>query len=406
MIELLLTRLARSKELDQVIVATSVDERNLPLVDHVRKLGYTCEQGSENDVLERYLQTAKKHAADVVVRITGDCPLVDPDLVDEVIRSFKVANVDYFSNVIPPTYPDGLDIEVCTFKALEQASQETKDNLMFQAFNYSYDSYIANRELYTAQGGQTALLAAQLVIERQPHAARNLIATQRHVGQTAKQVLGPILSPTGRIAADLVLNQHNANNLRRARHHFQRAPNGQRKIPCRVLPLECNDSCNNSFHFPGNMELILLMDGEQVGANLNRFRCQLLTAISHKEEIQLRTDAGSTDFAIAHFNVLERYLYEILITNLGNFQRLLEDCEIDPEIIYNLIKDVPDYKHRMRIKPGITGWAQIMGSYDASLKDVHIKLKHDFYYIDNMSILLDFKILLLTVWIILKGKGH
>lgn len=127
MIELLLSRLARAREADQIIVATSVDERNLPLVEHVRKLGYTCEQGSENDVLDRYVQAAEKHQADVVVRITGDCPLVDPDLVDEAIRRFKAADVDYFSNVEPPTYPDGLDIEVCTFKALKQASQETGD---------------------------------------------------------------------------------------------------------------------------------------------------------------------------------------------------------------------------------------------------------------------------------------
>ena len=124
-IELLLTRLARAKEVDQIIVATSVDESNLPLVEHIHKLGYTCEQGSENDVLDRYVQAAKKHQADVVVRITGDCPLVDPELVDEVIRSFKAANVDYFSNTNPPTYPDGLDIEVFTFKALEQANKET-----------------------------------------------------------------------------------------------------------------------------------------------------------------------------------------------------------------------------------------------------------------------------------------
>jgi glutamate-1-semialdehyde 2,1-aminomutase len=125
MIELLLTRLARAKELNQIVVATSVDERNLPLVAHVRQLDYACEQGSENDVLDRYVQAAKKHQADVVVRITGDCPLVDPDLVDEVVRRFKTADVDYFSNTNPPSYPDGLDIEVCTFKALEQASQET-----------------------------------------------------------------------------------------------------------------------------------------------------------------------------------------------------------------------------------------------------------------------------------------
>lgn len=127
MIELLLSRLARAKEPDQIVVVTSVDERNLSLVEHVHKLGYACEQGSENDVLDRYVQAAKKHHADVVVRITGDCPLVDPALVDECIRRFKAAGVDYFNNTNPPTYPDGLDIEVCTFKALEQASQETSD---------------------------------------------------------------------------------------------------------------------------------------------------------------------------------------------------------------------------------------------------------------------------------------
>src|SRR3989338_5724068 len=125
MIELLLSRLSRAKEVDQIVVATSVDVRNQPLVEHVRKLGYTCEQGSENDVLDRYVQAARAHKADVVVRITGDCPLVDPELVDEVIRRFKAANVDYFSNVSPPTFPDGLYIEVCTFRALEQSSQIT-----------------------------------------------------------------------------------------------------------------------------------------------------------------------------------------------------------------------------------------------------------------------------------------
>lgn len=125
MIELLLARLSRAKELNQIVVATSMDSRNQPLVEHVKKLGYACEQGSENDVLERFVDAACKHQADVVVRITGDCPLVDPELVDEVIRRFKAAGVDYFHNISPPTYPDGLDIEVCTFKALEQASRET-----------------------------------------------------------------------------------------------------------------------------------------------------------------------------------------------------------------------------------------------------------------------------------------
>ncbi len=129
MIELLLARLSRSKELDQIIVATTMSERDLCLIDHVNQLGYSCEQGSENDVLDRYVQAARKHQADVVVRITGDCPLIDSDLVDEAIRRFKVAGVDYFSNTCPPTYPDGLDVEICTFKALEQASLETSNPL-------------------------------------------------------------------------------------------------------------------------------------------------------------------------------------------------------------------------------------------------------------------------------------
>lgn len=126
MIELLLSRLSRAREVNQVVVATSVDECNKPLVAHVRMLGYACEQGSEHDVLDRFVQAGRAHRADVVVRITGDCPLVDPGLVDEVIRRFNAAGVEYFSNVNPPTYPDGLDIEVCTFAALDRASRETK----------------------------------------------------------------------------------------------------------------------------------------------------------------------------------------------------------------------------------------------------------------------------------------
>ena len=127
MIELLLRRLSASSEIGQVVVATSTDERNKPLVEYVRHLGYACEQGSENDVLDRYEEAAKAHSADVVVRITGDCPLVDPELVDECIRGFKAAGVDYYSNTNPPSYPDGLDVEVFSYKALEKAAKEARE---------------------------------------------------------------------------------------------------------------------------------------------------------------------------------------------------------------------------------------------------------------------------------------
>ena len=77
-----------------------------------------------------------------------------------------------------------------------------------------------------------------------------------------------------------------------------------------------------------------------------------------------------------------------------------------PEIINSLIQEIPYYTHRLKIKPGITGWAQVRGFYDNSLEDVSIKLKNDFYYIENLSMFLDFKILLMTIIVVLKGKGQ
>jgi glutamate-1-semialdehyde 2,1-aminomutase len=123
MIELLLARLAKARRIGQILLATSDDPRNQPLVDHVRRLGYEVFQGSENDVLDRYYQAAKPHQPDTVVRITGDCPLIDPELVDQVLAAYEAQRVDYLCNTLPPTYPDGLDTEVFSFRALEQAAQ-------------------------------------------------------------------------------------------------------------------------------------------------------------------------------------------------------------------------------------------------------------------------------------------
>lgn len=127
MIEFLLSRLSRAEEIDEIVVATSINPINQALCDHVKGLGYRCYQGSEEDVLDRYFKAAKISDADIVVRITGDCPLIDPQLVDETILSFKESGADYLSNSYPPTYPDGLDTEVFTFAALEKAALETTD---------------------------------------------------------------------------------------------------------------------------------------------------------------------------------------------------------------------------------------------------------------------------------------
>ncbi len=127
MIGLLLKRLSKSKLLNQIILATSIDDKDQPLVDYVESLGFDCIRGSINDVLDRYSQVVIKNNADTVVRITGDCPLVDSDLVDKCINNFIKLNVDYFSNTNPPTFPDGLDIEVMKSTALKKATKEAKD---------------------------------------------------------------------------------------------------------------------------------------------------------------------------------------------------------------------------------------------------------------------------------------
>ena len=128
MIELLLTRLSRSQAIDQIVLATSVDPRNQPLIEHVSQLGFACEQGSENDVLERFVQAAEKHDANIVVRISGDCPLVDPKLVDECVDYFLEGKLDYLINSVPPTYPDGLDVEVVSLSALQRANLESENS--------------------------------------------------------------------------------------------------------------------------------------------------------------------------------------------------------------------------------------------------------------------------------------
>ena len=125
MIELLLTRLSQSSELDEIVVATSEDGQNDQLQSLVESLGYRCTRGSEKDVLNRFYESAKSLKADIVVRITGDCPLVDSMLVDQCIQEYKSAQVDYFSNVDPATFPNGLDIEVMSFESIKRANNET-----------------------------------------------------------------------------------------------------------------------------------------------------------------------------------------------------------------------------------------------------------------------------------------
>ncbi|MCU0800968.1 MAG: aminotransferase class III-fold pyridoxal phosphate-dependent enzyme [Rhodobacteraceae bacterium] len=120
-IDLMLARLSRCTTLDGCVVATSTEAGDDVLAAHLTAGGVQVFRGSEKDVLARFTGAAQMAGATTVVRLTGDCPLIDPGVVDRVVRAYHAGDVDYCSNVAPPTYPDGLDTEVFSMAALQQA---------------------------------------------------------------------------------------------------------------------------------------------------------------------------------------------------------------------------------------------------------------------------------------------
>lgn len=117
-------RTSRSCEIDRLVVATSTDASDDPLAVVCQEAGIDCFRGALADVLDRFVQAARPHQPALVVRLTGDCPLADPALIDQVIRFFDDGDYDYASNRTPPSFPDGLDVEVVRFTCLEQAARE------------------------------------------------------------------------------------------------------------------------------------------------------------------------------------------------------------------------------------------------------------------------------------------
>lgn len=117
-------RVKQAKKVDKVIVATTDTKADDSIEEHCIRNDITCFRGSENDVLDRFYKAAISMNAqkyDYIVRVTADCPFIDANVIDTVIDVAIKNNVDYASNTITPTYPDGLDVEVFTFEALEYA---------------------------------------------------------------------------------------------------------------------------------------------------------------------------------------------------------------------------------------------------------------------------------------------
>jgi spore coat polysaccharide biosynthesis protein SpsF len=122
-LEQVVRRLKKCRSLDGVVVATTTDRADGPLASLARKAGAGFFRGSREDVLDRYLGAARKYRFDVVVRITSDCPCVDPCLVDALVKAHLRSGADYTANVVKLTYPDGYDIEVFSLAALERAGE-------------------------------------------------------------------------------------------------------------------------------------------------------------------------------------------------------------------------------------------------------------------------------------------
>ena len=128
MLELLLERVRFARTIHSVVIATGDHPSNIPIVDLAKRFACPFFVGSEDDVLGRFYQAARTYKADVIVRISGDCPLHDPLVIDQVV-SFYLDNAerfDYVSNVDPPTFPDGLDTWVFPFGTLEKVWREAR----------------------------------------------------------------------------------------------------------------------------------------------------------------------------------------------------------------------------------------------------------------------------------------
>jgi len=119
-------RLRRSRLIDELLVATTDRAADDEIVTECRSLGVHVSRGDQDDVLDRYFRAAQLAKAEIVVRITSDCPLIDPEITDKTIATFLEANPDYASNSLVRTYPRGLDTEVMSFATLGRAWQEAR----------------------------------------------------------------------------------------------------------------------------------------------------------------------------------------------------------------------------------------------------------------------------------------
>jgi spore coat polysaccharide biosynthesis protein SpsF len=169
MLQRVFLRTSRAATVTGTIFATTTDPSDDPVAEYCGVSGIPFTRGSLFDVLDRYYQTARRAKAEVVVRVTADCPVIDPALIDDAVNTLLGGEYDFSCNRLPPpwhrTYPIGLDVEVCTFKILEEAWKESTETFhrehVMPYFYEGVDLSVASRHLsegVSSRGFRIALL--------------------------------------------------------------------------------------------------------------------------------------------------------------------------------------------------------------------------------------------------------
>jgi len=129
MIGYLINRLKEVPSLDNIVMATTINSSDEPLVQLSKEMGIGCFRGSENNVMSRVIKSAESVYTEVIVSITGDCPLIDPVIIEQAIQTFKHNDCDYVNNAFIPGYPGGMNVQIYSLESLKKSSQLTSDRL-------------------------------------------------------------------------------------------------------------------------------------------------------------------------------------------------------------------------------------------------------------------------------------
>lgn len=207
LLEIHVNRIQKAKTITKIIVATTDKPQDDHIESSMKKLGISVFRGSENDVLDRFYQTVKDIKPQLIVRLTSDCPLIDPELIDLIVIKTIENSVDYCSNTLLETFPDGQDIEVFTFKALEKAWEMAK----LQSEREHVTPFIKNNSSFYGKNKYTAL---NIPSDNEIYKDVRMTVDELEDFSMIKLLINKLgVSATWKNYADLYMNNENINSL-------------------------------------------------------------------------------------------------------------------------------------------------------------------------------------------------